>query len=116
MNECHGSYSSPGINPKYPNGLIEISDKITDDKIAAATLAHEYRHHWQLWQLGRDGLQDSGTWFFSNLNKYEDYNDLLKAYFTTFPCEADALKYEIKVMPDTVWTEIYHSIFKNDKR
>jgi hypothetical protein len=76
--------------------IIEI-DTNSD---AAATLAHEYRHHWQTYKFGK---LNTPQW--SNKG---DYKTSIVNYFKSCPYEMDALIYEIKMAPtdyNLLWWE-----------
>lgn len=62
---------------------------IVEDEHPEATIAHEFRHHWQ----DRRGLlADTG----STLDFSLPYNDMIKKYFRMYWHEYDALLFEIK--------------------
>lgn len=58
------------------------------------SLAHEYRHHWQV---------ESGYRFGASIwaeQTEETYQESIVRYFRTFPWEMDALKFQIAYAPD----------------
>ena len=62
----------------------------------AASLAHEYRHHWQ-WNNFGHRMRPS-VWDSQN----QDYKASIVRYFRTYWWEMDALKFELKHAPNDV--------------
>lgn len=78
------------IDGKYYDlkyGLIEISIRFGDYE---STLAHEWRHHWQIcngWVYNHEFLWPKT--FYNH-----DYNDMILKYFTLNSHEMDALRFQ----------------------
>lgn len=69
-------------------GLIQIQPG--DSKDEAATIAHEWRHHWQFYH---------GVQFYDwEWEPTDDYEQSIIDYFKC-PYELDALRYELKIAP-----------------
>lgn len=88
-----GCYHAPehGVNEEYGcdarKGIIVVST-LYGSEVVAATLAHEWRHHWQWWS----GIKfDYVPWIGE-----EDYDSELRAYFKRSSTERDALRFEMK--------------------
>ena len=79
-------------------GVIALCGSTT-----AGTIAHEYRHHWQI----QSGYKLSGSiWMQSPGEKYESS---IVRFFRTYWWEMDALKFELKHAPDDTslyWLEL----------
>jgi len=101
--EYGGNYTSP--NEEYPFGLITINSSLDDIDIPA-TIAHEWRHHWQLFH----GWTYDGYVWESGFEK--NYEENIFDYFTTSECEMDALRFEYKhgKIPD-MWEEMFYPYF-----
>lgn len=79
----------------YPKGLVQISENCTTDSEGyASTLAHEFRHHWQLFNFG---WNNNRVCWFNLISKY-DYDEAIRLYFEKNPDERDALLFENKVV------------------
>ena len=98
-NGGNGQYYSPQkqevqIGDKYyqlDSGLIQISPE--NPETFAATLAHEWRHHWQ-WLHGMGKFfVDSGGWI-KHSNRFSSYDRALREYFFGCPMEMDALRFQ----------------------
>lgn len=87
-----GSYVRPSEYPYLDhdcsNGIIVIGKT----NYPAATLAHEFRHHWQYFNTNMDG---SG----SKMPMGDTWEDRIIHYYTTQPQELDALMFEHRVAP-----------------
>jgi hypothetical protein len=99
-----GIYYSPRYNQIYDDdnraydmiyGTIVINSDYSNN--FADIIAHEWRHHWQLFH----------GWKFDTFNStkhvYEDYDNFIFDYFTKSKCEMDALRFELK------YSDIYES-------
>lgn len=100
-----GVYFSPWDKPQFDyglevppsNGTIVVSTRfIGDDFTEAAVLAHEFRHHWQVW----NGWDLSGGYNIGG----GDWDDEMRRYFSV-PHEFDALRFEASVAPcaENLW-------------
>jgi hypothetical protein len=112
-----GRYLSPQkgemfIGGKYyplDFGLIEISDMWNDFEHQSA-LAHEWRHHWQLF--------NHGNWIYraswAQLISTNDYDTSIVRYFTLNEHEMDALRFEYKTVgvPE-LWEELLYDHLKS---
>lgn len=64
----------------------------------AATIAHEFRHHWQREALGHPG---GSTWNPAS-NSTADYWREIRRFFRAYWHEWDALRFELAMAPDDV--------------
>ena len=98
------------INEKYyplDKGLIGI-DIGEEDNFVINTIAHEWRHHWQVmngWEL------DSIGWNFDNDKPYEQ--KIIK-YFRSSRSEMDALRYSNKILPCDTTLQWYDWLLQNE--
>lgn len=97
------------IDGKYYNisrGLIEISvSNNVSSKEISSTIAHEWRHHWQYFNLPYE--KNKFKW----PQTYDDqkYNKLITNYFLLNPLEMDALQFQKKYSSIyEEWEEILH--------
>lgn len=123
MNSCNGIYIPPDLyKPKSINersiiqtadgreidteyGLILISGKkVLDEREYEIDIAHEYRHHWQLYNWGMDD-QDEPDLFFRDW-----YKNAIR-YFNFNLSEFDALDYSIKKCKKNI-PEYYEFVWK----
>ena len=78
------------------NGVIVV----TTPELVQATLAHEWRHHWQFHNKSRAFLHKLGTFGGFDINS-EDESDMgIRCYFRSSPMEFDALRYEVRRTPN----------------
>ncbi len=72
-------------------GLIEVSNFNNETaKETAGTIAHEWRHHWQYFNLPKEKV---GFEWPKSYNELE-YNEMIVKYFTLNPLEMDALRFQ----------------------
>jgi hypothetical protein len=81
------------------NGKIIVDP--SESTSVEASMAHEWRHHWQFFQgrLGKSQIPDDWQ---------ENYWMKIKEYFTIHPWELDALRFELKMFPvdlSRLWME-----------
>lgn len=105
---CGGAYHRIGDSNQEWGDLtyrpiIEINTNWEEEGYSsfASTLAHEYRHHWQLYKYGKHPV-----WPLSNKGK--TYKQMIVDYFKGAWHEMDALQYELKLAPNNVnleWKE-----------
>lgn len=108
--ECGGFYQQPIdqeflIGDKFVDahfGLIVIG--IAEPENIAETIAHEWRHHWQL----HNGMP------FDNVRWQADkpYEHAIREYFLRSKAEMDALLFSRKVAPNDMtleWLDLCHS-------
>lgn len=100
---CGGCYYSPERNEylfgdvyvPFDNGVILVGAR--EPELMIGTLAHEWRHHWQLHRgLAKDGSGYNQEDFAS----LDTYNAAIRKYFRTQPHEMDALRFQFKHAPD----------------
>jgi hypothetical protein len=89
IKEAAGYYLSP--HKEHPRGLISISSYFAD-QMYSSTLAHEFRHHWQVFNFG---LNSRRLDWYNIYSKYE-YERAICLYFNANPDERDALLFEYK--------------------
>lgn len=105
---CGGYYARPDrrvhfVNERglsLRNGLI-VCGQHTDTLEVANTIAHEWRHHWQLFHVG---LKDSPTQFDTSV----DYHLAIKKFFKD-RLELDALLFSHHIAPSPTsayWMEL----------
>ena len=97
MDNAGGMYMNPKNNEVYDEdgkphemkfGVIVINPEYPEN--FAAHLAHEWRHHWQVYHgwkydgIGADVLDEL------------EYDDAVYRYFTESYCEMDALRFQKK--------------------
>lgn len=73
-----------------------------------ATIAHEFRHHWQREFLGCDG----GSIWAPASDSNADYWKEIKRFFRAYWHERDALMFEISAAPDDVNLEWFDFLSK----
>lgn len=104
---CSGYYARPGRCESFvggkgfdlTGGLIVCGE--TDAREAANTIAHEWRHHWQIFHMG---LKDSLTRF----NETIDYDSAIREFFKDWR-EMDALLFSHRRAPSPIshsWMEL----------
>lgn len=109
--ESAGAYYSPqrgevflGAWHPLDSGVIVCSEKFGDANVAA-TLAHEWRHHWQFCR----GIRfDNQPWIGA-----DDYDSELRNFFAESATERDALRFEMRIAPcgnHEPWREILEGI------
>lgn len=95
------------------NGLIEISESL----YCPSTIAHEYRHYWQL----HNGLLGVGSLetLLQLFQGVDTYKESIVTYFLTQPDEMDALCFERKMVrteyTDEWWEWIIHALQEPEK-
>lgn len=89
--EYSGYYHIP--DNQYPKGLIHII--ASNDNCIEATIAHEFRHHWQMFN---GDLHPANTLSLFSLD-HLSYEEQIYYYFSKQPAELDALYFERKVTP-----------------
>lgn len=94
-NRCYGT----------DKGLIVVDAEISVG--IDASIAHEFRHHWQAMQDYRYPVIPHD---FS-----ENYWEQVKSYYLTQPMELDALRFEIKVAPTDLSRVIYDMLKQKNK-
>lgn len=109
-----GMYIPPGssdyINSNYEliknvSGLILV-DEDSLDLDYLATVAHEFRHHWQYCKnFNMDGYQPY-SWYTSMMKNLPKWRSLV--VYSSSDIELDALEFELKMWP----TEDRHVIYK----
>jgi hypothetical protein len=92
----------------YPreHGLIEVStiQNATDWEIAA-TLAHEWRHHWQACH----GIEFAEAFKWPHKFDNDDYDDLIVKFFTLNTYEMDAVRFQHRYTKiHDEWEELLH--------
>jgi len=99
--ECE-YYDTDG-HPFYAgNGLIIVDTRYPED--VESTIAHEWRHHWQLFNGFKLEASDWDVEIDDN-----DYNDHLIKYFTSSKFEMDALRFQYKYsFIDPSWEELLY--------
>jgi len=87
-----GYYKSP--HREYPRGIIVImSDQMG---VCGSAIAHEFRHHWQMF----NGFKDRAAYFcWTDIDKSLSYEQKIGIYFQKNLIEMDALLFESKVHP-----------------
>lgn len=83
-------YDGTPINSK--RGIIAVNTRC-DESEFAATLAHEWRHHWQ-WLSG--WKNDSPQFVCAN---DADYDSAIRTFFSASQSERDALRFQEQVAP-----------------
>lgn len=76
----------------FRNGLIVVN---VDADYVEATLAHEWRHHWQNYEFGTK--YDHSPWKSTGNHKVD-----IQKYFRSSAREMDALLYEVKFSPTEI--------------
>jgi hypothetical protein len=97
FSECQGCYCQPhwygkavdGIEVKSRNGTIIVNPRTSSS--IAATMAHEWRHHWQYHR----GVLGASRWIPTAAGYWAD----IVQYFQ-IPHERDALEFECRVAPE----------------
>jgi hypothetical protein len=99
---CGGFYHEPKAGEEvfidgnyYPldYGLIEVSESNNPDiQELASTIAHEWRHHWQICH----GYKTIYSFIWPRQFEVDDYDGLLVNYFTKNHHEMDALLFQRK--------------------
>ena len=99
--DCGGCYYKPQHGGVYvdlvrydlSHGLIVIADD--GDDHTGSTIAHEWRHHWQLFNLGDCKAIGWGSVLASSVN----YEAAIKRYYRGSSTEMDALLFQHKYSP-----------------
>ncbi len=105
---CSGCYYRPerkeylfgDVYVPFDRGAILVSTK--DPEEIASTLAHEWRHHWQL----HHGLLPGKLSF--NMNRFDDWNTYdaaIRDYFHSQAHEMDALMFQRSATKQTPFTD-----------
>lgn len=82
-----------GVGYSMRFGLIEVSERQNKTDVdIASTLAHEWRHHWQIFNLPTRTYNYYWPHEFDN----SDYDDMIIKYFTSNELEMDALRFQKK--------------------
>jgi hypothetical protein len=84
-----GYYLSP--TEKNPRGLIVICDAAMNEDALSSTIAHEFRHHWQMFNFG---MPKKIEYSWSHLYKTLGYEQAIVRYFNEQEHERDALIFE----------------------
>ncbi len=111
--EFSGCYYCPHNSETYIDGKLYPREKgiivvnpIENMVGIAETISHEWRHHWQFFNMPE---QDSKEWNSKGWDLYSNYNNAIVEFFRNSLSEMDALKFEITVCgPDhaEVWIKI----------
>lgn len=88
-----GQYWQP--SQIHPVGLVEVSSYYIEDiRDYASTLAHEFRHHWQMFNFKANYTRLN----WHTLASKFPYNRAVALYFNGNPDEKDALLFEHKLV------------------